>query len=423
MKFKNKSHILTKYDNVVEHHHDQPFDEYEWSFGNGQVGADRNPVVTYPNEGGRFPVTLIASIAEGRCTKDTTLYIEIPAIGDVEQIIDSAICDGSYVIFGRYYAGLPGTYTDSLKTFAGCDSIVSLQLTVNPVTNEYAGDTTICAEYPLTIDNQTYKSKESGLFYRFYKNMYGCDSTLWMDVTVLDSILPDVRVREMSDEPNSGAIYIKGEGFDYYTVNGGYPVYSTEDSLVGLNGGAYSLEFFNSKCSIVREVNVSVCMPGWVYQRWDDVLSLKNFSALETDSITHIFTDYQWYKDNEPIEGANLSYLYVEGGLDPAASYHLEMTRIHNGEKVVTCPFKPTVEEDRIVVYVYPSPVQSGGILTIMVSSPAKATIVNTFGEVVKTLTLKEGLNDVKMDVPAGVYVVQVTINGETRVCRVGVID
>ena len=115
--------------------------------------------------------------------------------------------------------------------------------------------------------------------------------------------------------------------------------------------------------------------------------------------------------------------MYAEGGLDPNATYHLEMTRVINGEKVVTCPFHPIVEEDRIVVYVYPSPVQSGGKLTIMVSAAAKATIVNTFGEVVKTLDLKEGANEVEMNVPAGVYVVQVVIDGETRVCRVGVID
>lgn len=423
VRFKNKSHIMTKFDNIIEYHYDQPCDEFEWTFGNGQVGADRHPVVTYPNEGGRFPVTLIASIAEGRCFDDTTIYIDIPAIHDTALIVDARICEGEYIKFGRFYAGLPGLYTDSLKTFAGCDSIVSLQLEVSPVYMHYRNDTTICAEIPLVIDGQTYKQHVSDTFPLFYKSaLYDCDSVVKMYVEVKDSILPVVRVREMDDNPGSGAIYIDGEGFDYYTVNGGYP--QTADSITGLNGGTFVLEFFNDfGCSVVVEKSVSVCMPGWVYQRWDDVLSLKNFGALETDSAQHVFTDYQWYKDNEPIEGDTLSYMYVEGGLDPNATYHLEMTRVSNGEKVVTCPFRPLVEEDKIVVYVYPSPVQSGGKLTIMVSAAAKATIVNTFGEVVKTLDLKEGANEVEMNVPAGVYVVQVVIDGETRVCRVGVID
>lgn len=422
VKFKNKSHILTKYNNVVEHHYDQPCDEYEWDFGNGQVGADRNPIVTYPSEGGTFPVTLISSIAEGRCLEDTTLYITIPAIGDVEQVVDSAICEGSYVVFGRYYAGLPGMYTDSLKTFAGCDSIVSLNLSVNPVTNDYVGDTTVCAEVPLTVDGQTYKSAESGKFYRFYKNRFGCDSTLWMNVTVLDSILPDVTVREMSDAPNSGALFIGGTGYDYYTVNGGAP--QTLDSIVGLNGGSYTLEFFNDfGCSVVREAAVSVCMPGWVYQRWGDVLSLKNADALKADSAEHMFTGFQWYKDNEPIAGANMSYLYVEGGLDTDAAYHLEMTRLSNGEQVVTCPFRPEKVENPGIVYVYPSPIRTGGTLTIKVSAAATATIVNMFGDVVLTQSLTEGENSLTLNAPAGVYVVQVKIGGETRVCRISVIE
>ncbi|MBQ7996713.1 MAG: T9SS type A sorting domain-containing protein [Paludibacteraceae bacterium] len=422
VKFTNKSHIMTKFNNVVEYHYDQPCDEYEWDFGNGQIGADRNPIVVYPNEGGRFPVTLIASIAEGRCYKDTTIYIDIPAIGDVEQVIDSAICDQTYIKFGRYYAGVEGTYTDSLKTVAGCDSIVSLRLKVNPVSDDYVGDTVICAEEPLVIDGQTYKLRESGEFHINYKNRFNCDSSLYYNVTMLDSILPEVTVREMTDTPNSGAIFISGTGFDYYTVNGGPR--QTKDSIVGLNGGSYELEFFNSLgCSVLRHADVSVCMPGWVYQRWNDVLSLKNAGALETDSMAHQFVDYQWYKDNEPIPGANLSYLYVSEGLDPEAFYHLEMRRITNNEKVVTCPFTPQIAEEEAVVYVYPSPVRSGDALTVKVSEPASLQMVNMFGEVVLTQSLAKGENSVTMSVPAGVYIVQVTMGTQTRVCRISVIE
>ena len=424
VRFVNKSHIRTVFNGVEEFHHDWPCDEFEWSFGNNQFGSERNPVVIFPNEGGTFEVELKALIAEGRCENTRKITINIPSIGDREVHVDTTICEGDYIQFGPQFAGEEREYVNVWKTVAGCDSTVYLNLHLSPQSSIQTPDTTVCAEEPLIIDGQRYKSTESGKFYRFYKNIHGCDSTMWCNVIMLDSILPDVSVREMSDEPNSGAIFIAGEGFDYYTVNDGYPVYATEDSITGLNGGTFELKFFNDfGCSVVVEKSVSVCMPGWVYQRWDDVLSLKNFGALETDSAEHVFTDYQWFKDNQPIEGDTLSYMYAEGGLDPNATYHLEMTRVINGEKVVTCPFHPIVEEDRIVVYVYPSPVQSGGKLTIMVSAAAKATIVNTFGEVVKTLDLKEGANEVEMNVPAGVYVVQVVIDGETRVCRVGVID
>lgn len=422
VKFINKSHIMTKFNNVTEHHYDQPCDEYEWDFGNGQVGSEKNPVVIFPNKGGFFNVVLYASIAEGRCVKDTSLIIFLPSIGDKELRIDTTICEGGYIVFGPQYAGEEREYVNVWKTSAGCDSTVYLNLHLSPQSTEQLPDTTICAEIPLTIDGQTYKSHESGKFYRFYTNQYGCDSTLWMNVTVLDSILPEITVREMSDSPNSGAIFIGGAGFDYYTVDGGEP--QTADSITGLNGGFYVLEFFNDfGCSVVREAAVSVCMPGWVYQRWGDVLSLKNAEALDTDSATHIFTDFQWYKNNEAIAGANLSYLYVAEGLDPADSYYLEMTRVSNGEKVTTCPFRPTAVEDQKVVYVYPSPVQVGGTLTVKVSEAASLTIVNMFGDIALTQALSEGTNSITMAVPAGIYVVQVQIGSETRVCRISVIE
>jgi hypothetical protein len=243
-----------------------------------------------------------------------------------------------------------------------------------------------------------------------------------MNVTVTDSILPEVTIREMTDEPNSGAIFIAGTGFDYYTVNGGAK--QTADSITGLNGGSFELEFYNTfGCSVVRHADVSICMPGWVYQRWGDVLSLKNAGALETDSAAHQFTDYQWYKNSEPIPGANLSYLYVGEGLDTAAVYHLEMTRVANNEKVVTCPFRAQAVEDPAVVYVYPSPVRSGANLTVKVGDAATVKIVNMFGDVLLTQPLTAGENAIPIAAQAGVYVVQVTIGTQTRVCRISVID
>lgn len=422
VRFTNASHIMTRYNNVEEYHYDQPCDEYEWDFGNGQVASERNPVVIFPNEGGTFQITLAASIAEGRCVDDTVITITLPAIGDREVHIDTTICEGGYIVFGPQFAGEEREYVNVWKTHAGCDSTVYLNLHLSPQSTVQLPDTTVCAEIPLCINGDCYKLHESGKFYRFYKNQYGCDSTIWMNVTMLDSILPDVRIREMSDEPNSGAIFISGSGFDYYTINGGEP--QTADSITGLNGGFFVLEFFNDfGCSVTEEAYVSPCEPGWVYQRWNDVLSLKNATALDTDSAEHVFTDYQWFRNNDTIHGATLSYLYVEGGLDPESTYHLEMTRVSTGERVVTCPFRPVVNENSTIVYVYPSPVRAGNALTIKVSEPATAAFVNMFGEIVLTRELVEGENSVTMNVPAGIYVVQITVGETTRVFRISVID
>jgi len=428
VRFVNKSHVVYRFDNYEQHNYDEKCDEYQWSFGSGIYSPDENPVIIYPKEGGTFHVILASSIAEGRCVEEKEMDIVIPAIGDTEQIIDTAICQGDWVVLGDkfsdsiYYAAEKGQYRVRWKSIAGCDSVWVLNLTTYPTSTVQTSDTTVCAEVPLVIDGQTYKYAQSGKFYRFFKNEHGCDSTRWCNVTVIDSILPEITIREMSEEPNSGAIFIDGTGFDYYTVNGGDP--QTADSITGINGGIFVLEFFNDfGCSIVKETQIGVCQPGWVYQRWGDVLSLKNAEALGADTASHVFTDYQWYKNNLPIAGANLSYLYVAEGLDLTAFYHLEMTRVSNGEKVSTCPFRPTKSEEPAVVYVYPSPVRTGGTLTVKVSAAATVTIVNMFGDVVLTQALAEGENSIAMSAPAGVYVVHVAIGEETRVCRISVIE
>lgn len=251
VKFSNKSHIMTMFNNVVEYHHDQPCDEYDWDFGNGMQASDRNPVVTFPNKGGRFAVTLNASIADGQCVDDTVIYIDIPAIGDTILHLDTTICQGNYVTLGPKFCGLDSTYDYTWQTASGCDSTIYLSVHLNPVTNEYAGDTIVCAEEPLIIDGQRYKQfPESGMFYRFYTNQYGCDSTLWMNVTVRDSIKPEIIVEDLGGSA-TGKITLGGTGYDYYTLNG-----VENATLTGLKSGIYTFEFFNDIGCSVEEMRV-----------------------------------------------------------------------------------------------------------------------------------------------------------------------
>ena len=248
--FNNLSHIMTVHNNDTVHNYDEKCEDYSWNFGDGEESGELNPMHIFPSEGGVFPVTLFSSISDGSCMADTTIYINVPAIRDYEQVIDSTICQGSYVVFGKYYAAEERLYYDSLKTVAGCDSVIILDLKVNPVSKTYLPDTTVCAEEPLCIDGDCYKHKTSGEFVRFLKNQYGCDSTVWMHVNMQDSILPILQITEPVDEDNLGTVTISGTGYDYYYFNGErYDTTTTYFS--GLGGGVLNFQFFNDfGCSI-----------------------------------------------------------------------------------------------------------------------------------------------------------------------------
>ena len=250
--FTNRSHIMTVFDGDTVHHYDETCEDYEWLFPNGEVSGTKNPMYVFPQTGGTFPVTLRASISNGACIEDTTFYVSVPAIGDTEHITDTTICDGDYIVFGKYTAALPGTYHDSLVSIAGCDSVMTLRLAVNPVDITYLPDTTVCAEIPFCIDGECYKHSTSGDFVRFRTNQYGCDSTIWMHVTVLDSLLPTVTLTEPTETMGSGTITIGGTGFDYYFMNG-TRYDASQTLLTGFDGGIFHFQFFNHfGCSIER---------------------------------------------------------------------------------------------------------------------------------------------------------------------------
>lgn len=442
VRFYNKSHVIKGFGDDSRSDYGEKCDEYQWTFGNGQQSSDENPIIIYPTQGGVFPVTLFASIADGRCNHDTTVYISIPAIGDVTQSLDTAICQGNYVVWGdkysdkAFYAAADSTYTVTWKSVAGCDSTWILNLTTNPTSTDFLGDTTVCAEVPLIVDNQPYKLSTSGKYYRFYQNQYGCDSTVWMNVTMQDSILPTVTIKEPEDEPGSGTITISGKGYDYFYMNG-ERYDATQTYFTGYDGGIFEFEFFNDfGCSILRSdtmncecLQISAVEPDFVcagdaemtisfvidsgipttytllfdsiahaagfrdqvaqkytkkaqyikipipstatpneyraqltfhnplvqcedivldmllplhfpadviFQRWDDVLSLKG----ETYNGGYAFTAFQWLKDGQPISGATRSYYYEEGGLDTKAEYQVEV-ELPGGVRLSTCAFTP----------------------------------------------------------------------------------
>ena len=100
---------------------------------------------------------------------------------------NESICQGSSYQFGNRYLIADGTYTDSLTTVMGCDSIVTVNLTVHPTSHTTAAESS-CEYQPFTWTghNKTYDSLAAGQHY-LYDTLYttmGCDSTFMLALTV-----------------------------------------------------------------------------------------------------------------------------------------------------------------------------------------------------------------------------------------------
>ncbi|MEI6313209.1 MAG: gliding motility-associated C-terminal domain-containing protein, partial [Bacteroidota bacterium] len=95
--------------------------------------------------------------------------------------INTTICSNQYYLFNGVNRNTTGTYLDTFVNFRGCDSVVTLNLTVNP-TSTGTINATICS-------NQTYlfngvNRNTSGTYLDTIINSRGCDSFLTLNLTV-----------------------------------------------------------------------------------------------------------------------------------------------------------------------------------------------------------------------------------------------
>ena len=94
---------------------------------------------------------------------------------------ERTICNGDTVQFRGQVYSAPGVYTDSLLTSGGCDSLIILTLNVDSgsITNDTI---TICQGDSVELDGAYYNT--TGVYTATIANANGCDSTVTIDLTV-----------------------------------------------------------------------------------------------------------------------------------------------------------------------------------------------------------------------------------------------
>ena len=127
------------------------------------------------------------------CDSSVTLNLTItPAI---TTSVNADAC-GSYPWNGQTYWA-SGVYTDSLQTIAGCDSIVTLNLNVYPISAIVIDSTVLDAFTWNGVDYAT-----SGSYTQFFTSIHGCDSSVTINLTIEDSGLDNLQINSLKVGPN-----------------------------------------------------------------------------------------------------------------------------------------------------------------------------------------------------------------------------
>src|SRR5690606_37079455 len=84
---------------------------------------------------------------------------------------------------GNYLWDQSGIYTDTISNTAGCDSILTIDLTINPETNS-AHNIVSCFSYTPPSENAVWQ--ETGEYIDIIPNTMGCDSIMTYNVIIKD---------------------------------------------------------------------------------------------------------------------------------------------------------------------------------------------------------------------------------------------
>ncbi|MEM7368729.1 MAG: GEVED domain-containing protein [Bacteroidota bacterium] len=114
---------------------------------------------------------------------DSLITIHLTVSDDTEETINPTAC-GSYTIpSGLATYTVSGVYEDTISNANGCDSTLIINLTI--VSESFASlAESVCDSYTVPSGNETYLV--SGIYQDTIANAQGCDSILTIDLTVMD---------------------------------------------------------------------------------------------------------------------------------------------------------------------------------------------------------------------------------------------
>ena len=154
--------------------------EFRWTLNGQPVGASEPTVdITWPGPGSYELCVTASNACDEAPPTCRTIFVE----GIPDTVLDPIICEGeSFELDNANSFDTPGTYEVGYTTAAGCDSLVRVNLEVNPGSAvDFAFN--ICEDDEITIAGSTFD--ETGIYEITTENYVGCDSVITLDLGVI----------------------------------------------------------------------------------------------------------------------------------------------------------------------------------------------------------------------------------------------
>ncbi|MDR2684969.1 MAG: T9SS type A sorting domain-containing protein [Prevotellaceae bacterium] len=353
------------------------------------------------------------------------------------------VCDKELPYLWRDTVFLEGTSSSQIifnkKTSAGCDSIVTLNLTVNPAYNQIESISICSSQLPYLWRDTVFESGTASKQIIFNKKTsLGCDSIVTLNLeinhcneitvfppgeicaddasfvlkySIAEGVLPCCNVKFNEKAKSAGFVDIDclnaatDTEIEIPLPQFEHPKYLKPDNY------SMSLSFEINNETDNRSIEFTVLYPSWIMeQNWNDVIALLN--STNNRNGGYDFSAYQWYIDEKPIEKQTGSYLYEEGKtLQIGRSYRVLLTRKGEDYAVFTCALKPveyqnTVEKPVVEV--------REGIIRINSSQNCVLNIFNIAGIFVGNWAVNVFEQEINISIQKGMYIFQIIFEDGT---------
>lgn len=431
IKFTNTSHVMNKFEGY-EKQTSEPCNESRWQFRSLTTNQIRTSTATSPtyqcrDEGDSIEVTITSYIgADNSCDSTRVDTIVMPNIIPRDSTIRATICYEEFYRFDNQIFDKHDTvYEASYPNFAGCDSVVTLHLKVLPQPKELHIHDSICSDQYVMVNGIKYNSPLDDYLIMLNTVEHGCDSAIHLTLTVNERLQGQVHTPQFvcADESRLYlALDISAGVFDSLQI--AFTTPELRDTVIYDNAidnvlipypahvlpGHYqvTLRFHQYCCGVHEETHAFDIRyaASIVEQKWNDVLTLLSPQY----NGGYRFTEFQWYKNDEQIQGENHSYLYQP--LDTLSEYYVLLTR-EDGVTVASCPIQPVYHPQQSE---FPSIVKANQQLPVYMEQAAEITYYTVSGQLYTTFSLPQGYSTLYVPGDRGVYVLKsVNASGETK--------
>lgn len=212
---------------------------YSWDFGDGDTSSLQNPQHIFYGPA-QFTVTLTVADTVSGIESTTSQELFIP--GNTFFEFDVAECAEYASPDGQEIWTESGVYTDTIANSLGCDSVITVNLTI--LNSTAAFDTTACFSYTAP-DGELYT--QSGMVTATIDNAAGCDSIISIDLTVIDIDLTVEQDQNVLTALQPGATY------QWLDCNNGFePIDGATDAVyTAVANGEYAVEITLDGCAAV----------------------------------------------------------------------------------------------------------------------------------------------------------------------------